>query len=146
VKENLNFSFDNLLENQIKRFDSMYILGEIQSYERKLISNIGTFFLNLPMYKKNYSIIKNAKSDYNRYGCPYLPEFIEYHKKRNSILLALEMIFIGSHLSKREMECLFAHNKCMDWILEFYGQQKQRQKQKKTLGHRILAKTHIAYR
>lgn len=121
----LNFEFSEkyLLDN-VEHYAYRYKFSELLEYDGVFFKNILTFFRNIPRYSLNKKLIKSAERDYNMfYHGKDLNYFINYSKKRNSIRTALDIIFKSSRLSKREIECLYNHSKCKEWINEFYNQQ-----------------------
>ena len=122
--ENDEESNNNNLTQKIEGHLSRYQFFEISSYEGNFFQKCVIFLKNIPKYIFNKRIIKNAEYDYNvYYHCDDLDSFINYFKRYNSIQFALGLIFRKSSLSKREIECLFNHEKCVDWINEFFNSQ-----------------------
>lgn len=114
----------NFLVDRTDRYLYQYNFSELLDYDGNFLKKLTTFFCNIPRYNWNKKVIKTAEYDYNVFyhgqdlGC-----FIDYSKKRNSIRTALSIIFKSSRLSEREIECLSNHEKCKEWINEFYNQQ-----------------------
>lgn len=108
------------LTEQIESHLSRYHFDELNKYDGNFIQNCLSLIKNFPTYFKNKKLIKEANFDYNVfYHGDDLAAVIEYFKKNTSIPLALELIFNKSSLSDREVECLFNHKKCIDWVIEF---------------------------
>lgn len=120
--ENYLFQFDNdYLTERIKYYNMQYQLVSLLEYNGTFLTNCMNLLRNISRYNWNKKIIKRAEKDYNvYYHGNDLEGFIDYSKKRNSIVTALSVIFKSSRLSKREVECLSNHDYCKDWIIEFY--------------------------
>lgn len=117
------FNGQNFLAGRLEYYKSQYIFANLLTYNNNFFQNCINFFRNIQSYIFNKRIITNAERDYNIfYRGNDLKYFIDYSKKRNSIMTALAIIFESSHLSKREIECLYDHNKCLQWIIEFHDQ------------------------
>ena len=115
-------SDDSYLKKRIEYYLSQYNFHQLCGYNRHFLINFINFLKNIPKYIRNKNIIKAAQRDYNTfYSGEDLAGFIDYSKKRNSVMVALKAIFKSSRLSQREIECLYDHNKCMEWIMEFYN-------------------------
>lgn len=117
------FTTQNYLAERLEYYKSQYIFANLPNYNNSFFKNCINLFRNIQNYLFNKKIISSAEKDYNIfYRGKDLKYFIDYSKKRNSIITALAIIFESTHLSKREIECLYDHNKCMQWIIEFHGQ------------------------
>lgn len=113
---------EDFLDERIRCYNIKYQFARLFKYDGTFFTNIANLFHNIPRYNWNKKIIKNAERDYNRfYHGQDLEFFIDYSKKRNSIKTALAVIFKSTSLSKREIECLYNHKKCKEWIIEFHS-------------------------
>jgi len=140
VDENISIDFNNVFDTQfsgqiynilegadfltdrIDRYNLQYKFSTLLNYNGTFFKNCVNFFRNIPRYNFNKNTIKLAERDYETfYHGSDLRDFIDYSKKRNSIKVAIEIIFKCSRLSKREIECLFNHDKCKEWIMEFHS-------------------------
>lgn len=119
---NSNPSNNNDLLNRINYYVLQYQVNPLLTYNGSTLKKISILLRNIPRYTKNKKLIKLAEIDYNTfYHGKDLGAFIAYSKKRNSIGLGLDIIFKKTHLSKREIECLYQHDRCAEWIDEFYN-------------------------
>lgn len=115
-------SDEDYLKNRIGYYSGQYNFYKLFNYNHNFLRNCISFLGNIPKYICNKNIIKMAKKDYYMfYQGEDFGGFIDYSKKRNSIKVALQAIFRSSHLSQREIECLYNHENCMQWIMEFYN-------------------------
>lgn len=109
------------LTQRLEYYKSQYNFKKLLGYDESFFKNFINLFRNIPRYRKNRRVIKAVERDYNIfYHGQDLGALLDYSKKRNSIFTALSAIFRSSRLSKRELECLYNHEKCKDWIIEFY--------------------------
>lgn len=113
---------ENYLDSRVGRYNRQYHIRPTKDYiENSLGKNITCFFKNLPSYIHNKKAIKEMKDDYYRYyNGNDLGSFIEYTKRRNSILRSLKCIFSKSHLYSNIN--LLKHDKCTAWLYEFCKQ------------------------
>lgn len=119
-----SLSNENFLTQRLEYYNSQYNFSNLLAYDKNFLINCINFFRNILKYSWNKRIIKSIERDYNIfYRGEDLKCYIDYSKKRNSIMVALAIIFKNSHLSKREIECLYNHDKCKQWIIEFHSQQ-----------------------
>jgi hypothetical protein len=118
---NTNNSNKNSLLDRVNYYVSHYQGNPLLVYNGSLVKNITLLLRNIPRYNKNKKLIKYAEMDYNTfYHGKDLEAFIAYSKRRNSIGLALDIIFKKGHLNEREIECLYQHERCVEWIDEFF--------------------------
>lgn len=121
-KGTLSLSGEKYLTERIKYYNTLYKFYDLLQYNGNFIQNVINLFRNIPRYRKNKKVIRAAKKDYNVfYHGQDLGSFIDYSKKRNSIVTALAAIFKNSSLSKKEIECLYNHEKCKEWIMNFHN-------------------------
>lgn len=112
---------ENYIDMRINYYNNQYSLAQLFDYNGDFFKRIINCFRNIPRYRWNKKMIKLAERDYNiYYHGQDLNGYITYLKRKNSIAIALSAIFKSSHLSKKEIECLYNHDKCKEWILEFF--------------------------
>ena len=118
--DTVNFpEVETYLDAKVANYNREYRIRPTKDYsERSLGKNIAHFFKNLPSYIHNKKAMKRMKDDYYKYyNGNDLGSYIEYTKRRNSILENLKCIFSKSHLYSNKN--LIQHDKCAKWLYEF---------------------------
>ena len=125
LQENSMVSYEVYLTNKIQYYKKHYAFEKLNKYNGSFLKKCISLLRNIPVYNWNKKVMKKTKSDYyHYYSGEDFAGYIAYHKKNNSIKTALLTIFGSSHLSQREIECLYDHDKCVKWIMEFYSNEK----------------------
>ena len=103
-------------------YNSKYNMIDIYKYNKSLKENVVKFFKNIPKYFVNKKRIKKMELDYNRYyRGEDLEGYIEYSRRRNSILQGLKSIFNKTYLFSGEGKYLNNHELCADWLTSFFS-------------------------
>lgn len=113
------YSYEELVK-QIDEHLSRYSFSKLESYDGNLLNKLRTLLKNYPKYMRNKKKLKVASYDYSvYYHGEDLKYFIKYINRCNSVRLALDLIFNNCHLSNEEVEYLFNHDKCINWVSEY---------------------------
>ena len=114
-------TFEEYLKDQTIYYNEKYPLASTLSYEGSFPKRLLAFFRNLPRYHHNKKVLHDIERDFHMfYSGLDLEGFMQYTRKRNSILTGLDMLFRGHSLEERERKCLNMHEYCFDWIKDYY--------------------------
>ncbi len=113
-------SLSDYLENRVDMYKSTYGLLDTYEYGTSNMTNVLNFFKNIPIFLENRKKIKHMEIDSSYfYRGSDLVGYIEYSKKKNSIVNGLKSLFSRTYLFSREAQCLSDHNKCAEWIINY---------------------------
>ena len=125
-------SVANYLDDQIQIYNSRYNLKPLLSYDKYFGKNAVKLVRNVPSYLHNKAIIKVMEEDnavMNRKKD--LKGYIEYHKARNSVLLALKAILVKTYRESESRRRLEDDHYCKRWIADhFYSDELEKEKNK----------------
>ena len=125
-------SVADYLDDQIQIYNSRYNLKPLLSYDKYFGNNAVKLVRNVPSYLHNKAIIKVMEEDYavmNRKKD--LKGYIEYHKARNSVLLALKAILVKTYRESESRRRLEDDHYCKRWIADhFYSDELEKEKNK----------------
>ena len=125
-------SVADYLDDQIQIYNSRYNLKPLLSYDKYFGKNAVKLVRNVPSYLHNKAIIKVMEEDnavMNRKKD--LKGYIEYHKARNSVLLALKAIIVKTYRESESRRRLEDDHYCKRWIADhFYSDELEKEKNK----------------
>ena len=106
------------LNHRLLKYRRHYKIQRTYEYKGKL-SDCVLLFKNMPIYSHNRSRIKKMEFDSRFYGGGDFVGYIDYLKNKSSLKFALKMIFSKSYFNSLEAQYLNAHEKCIQWVLDF---------------------------
>jgi len=123
VMEEYYDKMNEYLKERADIFSVRYKIRDTYEYSSSAFANFVNLFRNIPIYIMNRAKIKDMISDTRVfYRGGDLLGYIEYTKKRNSILTGLKCLFSKSYLFRREGQYLNIHNNCSEWLIDFCEQ------------------------
>ena len=119
--ENKTYFDYNYAFNRINTLKEQYGIVKPLRYEHASLKNMIIFFRNIPRYVSNKKKIKRMEMDSRiYYSGDDLLGYISYLKKSNSIFRSFGQLFSKANLFSKENVYLNNHNKCVDWILDYF--------------------------
>ncbi len=117
-------TYDSLyafLDDKVSDFAERYKIVTPENYTKNMIKNIVIFTKNLPTIIKNKSKVKYMAGDYVLYRRrPELSGYLEYVRRDNALLNNIKKAFAGSSLKNKEEYYQQEHQKCINWIIQFF--------------------------
>lgn len=129
-------SVSDYLDSQIQIYNSTYHLKSLYSYDNSFGENVFKLVRNIPSYLHNKAVIKVMEEDnvvINRKKD--LKGYIEYHRSRNSVLLALKAILVKTYRESESRRRLEDEHYCKRWIADHFYYDELEQEKHKTLTY-----------